>query len=228
MKLPRLLFAELVELTAAQQATLLGREEEAIGICAGLLAGGKRAAILIQYTGFMASINAIRAIAMEYRQPICMLVGLLFADSPQDPRRSANYGVNRMIPLIEALGMPWQLARNDERAVIRLEPPNMGSVEISVRHSGGTLQVNIAASHSEVLRQLNSIGDAVRQDLSQKQFNEVAVTVSASNARSLAEGGQQQRQQDAQQQREQQRQPGRALEEGDAAATTFAMLGERE
>jgi sulfopyruvate decarboxylase TPP-binding subunit len=92
------------------------REEEAIGICAGLLAGGKRAAILIQYTGFLASINAIRAIAMEYRQPICMLVGLLFVDAPEDPRQSANYGVNRMIPLIEAMGMPYRLARNDEDA----------------------------------------------------------------------------------------------------------------
>ena len=92
------------------------REEEAIGICAGLLAGGKRAAILIQYTGFMASMNAIRAIAMEYRQPICMLVGLLFADAPEDPRQSVNYGVNRMIPLIEALGMPYRLARNDDEA----------------------------------------------------------------------------------------------------------------
>lgn len=93
------------------------REEEAIGICAGLLAGGKRAAILIQYTGFMASMNAIRAIAMEYRQPICMLVGLLFADAPEDPKQSDNYGVNRMIPLIEALGMPYRLARNDDEAV---------------------------------------------------------------------------------------------------------------
>jgi sulfopyruvate decarboxylase TPP-binding subunit len=92
------------------------REEEAIGICAGLLAGGKRAAILIQYTGFMASMNAIRAIAMEYGQPICMLVGLLFADAPEDPRQSSNYGVNRMIPLIEALGMPYRLARNDDEA----------------------------------------------------------------------------------------------------------------
>ena len=92
------------------------REEEAIGICAGLLVGGKRAAILIQYTGFLASMNAIRAIAMEYRQPICMLVGLLFADAPEDPRQSANYGVSRMIPLIEALGMPYRLARNDDEA----------------------------------------------------------------------------------------------------------------
>ncbi|KQZ32536.1 flagellar hook-length control protein FliK [Duganella sp. Root1480D1] len=129
-------------------------------------------------------------------------------------------------PLRAALGdrLQLQLARNDERAVIRLEPPNMGSVEISVRHSGGALQVNIAASHSEVLRQLNNIGDAVRQDLSQRQFGEVAVTVSASSARNLADGGQQQRQQ----QSEQQRQPGRALEDGDAGTTTFAMTGERE
>jgi len=133
-------------------------------------------------------------------------------------------------PLRAALGdrLQLQLSRNDERAVIRLEPPNMGSVEISVRQSGGALQVNIAASHSEVLRQLHTIGDAVRQDLSQRQLGEVAVTVTSSNARSLADGGQQQRQQEAQQQREQQRQPGRALDDGEAGATTFAMSGERE
>lgn len=129
-------------------------------------------------------------------------------------------------PLRAALGdrLQLQLARNDDRAMIRLEPPNMGSVEISVRHSGGALHVNIAASHSEVLRQLNTIGDAVRQDLSQRQLGEVAVTVSSSNARSLADGGQQQRQQ----QSGQQRQPGRALGDEAAGTTTFAMQGERE
>jgi flagellar hook-length control protein FliK len=134
-------------------------------------------------------------------------------------------------PLRAALGdrLQLQLARNDERAVIRLEPPNMGSVEISVRHSGGALHVNIAASHSEVVRQLNTIGDAVRQDLSQRQFSDVAVTVSSSGARNLADSGAgQQRQQEAQQQREQQRQPGRALDEDNAGPTTFAMLSERE
>ena len=130
-------------------------------------------------------------------------------------------------PLRAALGdrLQLQLARNDERAVIRLEPPNMGSVEISVRHSGGALQVNIAASHSEVLRQLNTIGDAVRQDLSQRQFGDVAVTVSSSSARNLADGGGQQRQQ---QQSGQQRQPGMALADDEAGTTTFAMLSERE
>jgi sulfopyruvate decarboxylase subunit alpha len=41
---------------------------------------------------------------------------LLFADAPEDPQQSTNYGVNRMIPLIEALGMPYRLARNDDEA----------------------------------------------------------------------------------------------------------------
>lgn len=89
------------------------REEEGVGICAGLAAAGARGAMLIQYTGFLASMNAIRAIAMEYRQPICMLVGLLFADSPEDPERSANYGVNRMLPLLRTLGMNHLVVASD-------------------------------------------------------------------------------------------------------------------
>jgi len=129
-------------------------------------------------------------------------------------------------PLRSALGdrLQLQLQRNNEHAVIRLEPPNMGSIEISIRHSAGALQVNLSASHSDVLRQLNNIGDTMRQDLSQRQFTEVAVTVSASAGRSLADnagGG-------ARQDREQQeRGPGRALNEGDDSPTTFAM-NERE
>jgi flagellar hook-length control protein FliK len=148
------------------------------------------------------------------------------AAQPSDTLQLSGSPEQWQQPLRAALGdrLQLQLARNDERAVIRLEPANMGSVEISVRHSGGALQVNIAASHSEVVRQLNTIGDAVRQDLSQRQFGEVAVTVSSSNARSLADGGQQQRQQ----QSEPQRQPGRALDGEEAGATTFAMSGERE
>lgn len=155
-----------------------------------------------------------------------VLANAAAAAQPSDTLQLSGNPEQWQQPLRAALGdrLQLQLARNDERAVIRLEPPNMGSVEISVRHSGGALQVNIAASHSEVLRQLNTIGDTVRQDLSQRQFGDVAVTVSASNARSLADGGQQQRQQ----QSEQQRQPGRGLEDGEAGTTTFAMLGERE
>lgn len=131
-------------------------------------------------------------------------------------------------PLREALGerLQVQLQRNDEHAVIRLEPPNMGRVEISIRHSGGALQVNLSANNSEVLRQLNSIGDSVRQDLSQRQFAEVAVTVSAAPRGMLAGGDGNGRGQQGQQ--EEPRTPGRALSDDSDAATSFAMSTERE
>jgi flagellar hook-length control protein FliK len=128
-------------------------------------------------------------------------------------------------PLRQALGdrLQLQLQRNSEQAVIRLEPPNMGSIEISIRHSAGALQVSLSASNSEVLRQLNTIGDSVRQDLSNRQFTDVAVTVSSSRAQADQGGqggrnGQQRPQDDG-------RTPGRALNEDDSTAT-FAMTGE--
>lgn len=129
-------------------------------------------------------------------------------------------------PLRAALGdrLQLQLQRNSEQAVIRLEPPNMGTVEITIRHSGGALQVNLSASNSEVLRQLNNIGDNVRQDLSQRQLGDVAVTVSSGAGRGLADGGS-----GRQPEREQQeRTPGRALSDGADTNSTFAMLTERE
>jgi flagellar hook-length control protein FliK len=129
-------------------------------------------------------------------------------------------------PLREALGdrLQVQLQRNNDHAVIRLEPPNMGSIEISIRHSAGALQVNLSASNSEVVRQLNTIGDSVRQDLSTRQFADVAVTVSSSRAQAQADtgggrSGQQRNQDDG-------RTPGRALSE-DETTSTFAM-NERE
>src|SRR6202167_1227303 len=45
------------------------KEDECIGIATGLAYCDKRALILIQHTGFLYSINAIRGVAVEYRQP---------------------------------------------------------------------------------------------------------------------------------------------------------------
>ncbi|HEX7986929.1 MAG TPA: flagellar hook-length control protein FliK, partial [Duganella sp.] len=133
-------------------------------------------------------------------------------------------------PLRQALGERLQvnLQRNNDHAVIRLEPPNMGSIEISIRHSAGTLQVNLTASNSEVVRQLNTIGDSVRQDLSTRQFTDVAVTVASTRAQgqaqSQADGGGRNGQQRGQ---DDGRTPGRALSE-DGAAALFAMTSEQE
>lgn len=130
-------------------------------------------------------------------------------------------------PLREALGdrLQTQIGRNGEHAVIRLDPPMLGRIEISIRHTAGALQVNLSASNSEVLRQLQGIGENMRSDLAQRQYTEVAVNISATArspaAQAFAEG-------DARGQRQPGRQndetePGRALSDGATAGTTFAM-----
>jgi flagellar hook-length control protein FliK len=133
-------------------------------------------------------------------------------------------------PLRDALGdrLQLQLQRNSEQATIRLDPPNLGRIDISIRHSAGVLQVNLSASNNEVLRQLNAIGDNVRQDLSQRQYTDVAVTVSATprgQQQGYADGGQGGRQPGREQQ---QRAPGRALSDDEQSSGAFAMSTDRE
>ena len=52
------------------------KEDEGVSICAALSYTDTRALLLMQQTGLMDSLNAIRAIAMDYHQPLCMMVGL--------------------------------------------------------------------------------------------------------------------------------------------------------
>lgn len=70
-----------------------------------------------------------------------------------------------------------QINQRSEHALIRLDPPSMGSIEIVIRHEAGHLQVQLRASNGEVARQLHAIGDTLRQDLVQRQHGEVSVQV---------------------------------------------------
>lgn len=71
-----------------------------------------------------------------------------------------------------------QINQRSEHAVIRLDPPSMGSIEIVIRQESGGLTVQMRASHPEVARQLHAIGDTLRQDLVQRQHGDVSVQVS--------------------------------------------------
>lgn len=64
-----------------------------------------------------------------------------------------------------------------DHAVVRLDPPHLGRVEIVVRHEAGSVQVHLSATHSEVARQLQQIGDSIRQDLAGRFGGEVSVQV---------------------------------------------------
>jgi sulfopyruvate decarboxylase TPP-binding subunit len=89
------------------------KEDECIGIASGLHYSDKRALILIQYTGFLDSLNAIRAVAVEYKQPICMMVGLLGHEPERPPTESGRYGVRIIEPICDAMGIPHHLISQD-------------------------------------------------------------------------------------------------------------------
>jgi flagellar hook-length control protein FliK len=94
--------------------------------------------------------------------------------SPAAPNRQA---------LVDALGerLSVQLNRGSSQATVRLDPPMMGTIEIVIRHDAAGVQVHLSASHGDVLRQLHSIGNALSQDLVQRNHGEVTVHVSESS-----------------------------------------------
>jgi sulfopyruvate decarboxylase subunit alpha len=85
------------------------KEDECIGIATGLAYSDKRALVLIQHTGFLDSINAIRGVAVEYKQPICMMIGLLQHDPDKAPKESPRYGVRIVEPILDDMGIAHHL-----------------------------------------------------------------------------------------------------------------------
>lgn len=124
-------------------------------------------------------------------------------------------------PLTDALGdrIQTQIGMRSESAVIRLDPPMMGQIEIRIHHEAGALQVQLSASHGEVVRQLNEIREHLRQDLVHRQYTDVSVLVSGNTP----DGRQRQRQPEAEHDA-----PGRALSEPGQEADTFALLSDRD
>ena len=97
------------------------KEDECVGIASGLSYCDKRALSLIQHTGFLDSINAIRGVAVEYAQPICMMIGLLQHDPDKPPRESPRYGVRIVEPILDDMGIPHHLISLDAD-VAKIQP----------------------------------------------------------------------------------------------------------
>jgi flagellar hook-length control protein FliK len=119
----------------------------------------------------------------------------------------------RQPALMQALGerIKVQIAQGSERAMIRLDPPMMGRLEIVIRHEAGVLQVQLHASHGEVARQLQQMSDGLRQELGQRQFSDVSVLVSHGSEHESAG-----RQRNGQEPDASDPAPGRALVEAEA------------
>lgn len=85
------------------------KEDETIGISAGLAYGGRRALVLIQYTGFLYALNAIRAVACEQGMPVCMMIGLLGREAGVPLAEQKRLGLRAIRPILDAMGIAHHL-----------------------------------------------------------------------------------------------------------------------
>ena len=90
------------------------KEDEGVAICTGLAFCDRRSLLLIQNTGLMDSINAIRAVAVDYQQPVCMMVGLQGKEPDRKPSQSAKYGVRIVEPVLDVMGIPHHLLETED------------------------------------------------------------------------------------------------------------------
>jgi len=89
------------------------KEDEGVSICAGLSYAGKRAILLMQHTGFLDSINAIRVMAMDYQLPIVMMIGLQGLEEDRAPSESAQNGVRIVEPILNSMDIPYLVLNDD-------------------------------------------------------------------------------------------------------------------
>ncbi len=94
------------------------KEDETLGISAGLSYGNKRALILIQWTGFLYAMNAIRAMACDHSMPMCMMIGLLGKEPELPSRQSARFGVRIVEPMLDTLGIAYHRISEDADAAL--------------------------------------------------------------------------------------------------------------
>jgi sulfopyruvate decarboxylase subunit alpha len=90
------------------------KEDEGFSICSGLYAAGHRALLLIQYTGLLDSLNAMRGVAMEGKNPVCCMVGLLGKEPGVAPTQSKKYGLRIVEPILDAMRVEHHLIETGE------------------------------------------------------------------------------------------------------------------
>ena len=90
------------------------KEDECLGIAAGLTYRNRRSLILVQYTGFLYAVNAIRGVACEQKLPICMMIGMLGKEPGVAPGGSRRFGLRIIEPILDVLGISHTCVETDE------------------------------------------------------------------------------------------------------------------
>lgn len=73
----------------------------------------------------------------------------------------------------------FQLDEQQQTSTIRLDPPSLGKLNISVQLDAGKLVVHIDASQADIRHSLTQFSDSLRQHLTEQNFVKVEVQVSS-------------------------------------------------
>jgi sulfopyruvate decarboxylase subunit alpha len=99
----------------------LCKEDEGVSICTGLAYCDRRSVLSMQYTGFLDSVNSIRGTAVNYAQPVCMIVGLLNKEPDRTPGESKRYDIRITQGILDVMGID-NLCIEGSEDVARLAP----------------------------------------------------------------------------------------------------------
>jgi sulfopyruvate decarboxylase TPP-binding subunit len=96
-------------------------EQEAVTIAVGATLGGKQAAVYMENTGIYVSSYSLLVTGKQLGVPILLVVG--FLGGVPDQRNSFLYATigNHTIPVLQGLGIEYQLLENGERLEARIK-----------------------------------------------------------------------------------------------------------
>jgi sulfopyruvate decarboxylase subunit alpha len=107
-------FEEMDSLTLVRVCT----EDEGVGVNAGLYMGGQNPMMCIQNNGIFASINTLKAIALDAKVPTLMTVGQFQRDVTKPIEETLSRAVRMVEPTLDTWGIPhWRLEGPDDIGV---------------------------------------------------------------------------------------------------------------
>lgn len=115
--------SRLITLAGADTEAILlpaTREEEGVGIAAGVHLGGGRAALLMQTSGLGNTLNALGSLAVPYQIPFLMVISL--RGEPGEWNVAQVPMGRATLPVLEALGLPHATVTAAEE-IPELVPP---------------------------------------------------------------------------------------------------------
>jgi sulfopyruvate decarboxylase subunit alpha len=95
-------------------------EDEGVGVNAGLYMGGEHPMMCIQNNGIFASINTLKAIALDARVPTFMMVGQFQRDVNKTIEEQASRAVRMLEPTLKTWGIPyWRIESPDDIGALK-------------------------------------------------------------------------------------------------------------